>query len=177
MNLFSQLAKKLNLTHDPAPPRPGLTLCLLQRRLERYTTERLNAAMQAAWGRAYDRTTFFGMNLDDENGLIKFNELYIPIYYHEHRLGAEELGASSLPGWADHSAFSRIDFVPGGEGLPTSEARHAFCGFIGLLAVELANELTTAFFYKEDGVFLRRDRLTREMILASDKSFDPHSAA
>jgi len=176
MNLFSRLATKLNMKHAPAPPRPGLTLCLLQRRLERYTTERLNAAMQAAWGREYDRSTFFGMNLDDENGLIKVDELYIPIYYHERRLDSEELGSYSPPGWADHSAFSRIHFVPGGEGLPTAEERHRFCGYVGLLAVELANDATTSYFFQEDGVFLRRDRMTRAL-LAADASFNPHSAA
>ena len=171
MGFFRKFKKTVSPEH-----RPALNVCLLQRRLERYSTARLNAAMQSAWQRAHEPGRFFAMNIDDEHGLIKFESMFIPIYFHDRSLGDEELDGIELPEWALHTAFCRISFSPGGEGLPTKQSRHQFTGFVALLALELANENTGAFFFVEDQAFIAASSLTRAMILERP-TFDPHSAA
>ncbi len=130
--------------------------------------------MQAAWHRPYEATKFFAANLNDEHGLVKFNGFYIPVYFHDRKLNNEELNGLSLPSWVDHTSFSKISFVPGGEGLPTTEDRHQFTGFLSLLCLELSNEATTSFFFLEDQAFVPKERLTKEAILET-KLFDPSS--
>ena len=163
-------------TKDKPLSRSGLNICILQGKLERYSSDRLNAAMQAAWHRPYEPAKFFGTNLDNEHGLVKFNDFYIPVYFHDRALNNEELNGLSIPSWVDHTSFSKISFAPGGEGLPTAEDRHQFTGLIALLALELANDTTTAFFFVEDQAFIKRDSLTRQVILQA-KSFDPNALA
>ena len=51
-----------------------------------------------------------------------------------------------------------------------------FTEFVSLLALELANENTGAFFFVEDQAFIAASSLTRAMILERP-TFDPHSAA
>jgi hypothetical protein len=168
MGLLSRFKK----TQEP-PSRPGINLCLLQSKLERYTTERLNGAMQAAWHRQHEPERFFGMNLDNEHGLVKFNDFYIPIYFYDRRLNSAELGNLELPTWAKHNAFCQISFVPGGEGLPTPNDRHEFTGFIALLAIELATQATVGYLFKEDRALVPRNLLTKQIVLET-KLLDPN---
>jgi hypothetical protein len=154
---------------------PGLNICILQTRLERYSADRLNTAMQAAWNRPYDESNFFGINLDDEHGLIKAIGMFIPVYYHDRRLDNRELDNAAIPTWATHTSFCQVSFVTG-DGLKTTEDRRKFVGFISLLCIELANEATTSFFFIEDAAFVAKDRLTKQAIF-EQKPFDPRSIA
>ncbi len=174
MSLFSRIASILKTKPEPTL-KSGLNVCLLQGKLERYTTDRLNTAMQAAWSRPHEPSTFFGMSLDDEHGLVKFNDFYIPVYFHDRRLDNGELRGLPLPSWASHNAFCKISFSPG-DGLPTTEDRHQFTAFISLLCLELSNPDTTSFFYLEDEVFITKERLTKQAILTPD-TFDPRTLA
>jgi hypothetical protein len=175
MNFWSRIVSRTKSKHEPHP-HPGLNVCLLQKKLQRYSTEQLNAAMQTAWNRPYESLTFFGMSLDNEHGLIKFNDFYIPIFFQDRRLDSGELDGLQLPSWTHHNAFCRISFIPGGEGLPTIEERHRFTGFISLLCLELANEMTTSFYFMEDRVFVAKELLTKDAIFKCS-SFDPRLVA
>jgi hypothetical protein len=154
---------------------PGLNVCILQRKLERFSSDRLNAAIQAAWHRPYNADSFFGMNLDDEHGLIKAMGMFIPVYYEDRRLDDRDVNGLTIPTWADHTAFCKISFVTG-DGLRTSEDRHKFAGAVALLCLELSNEATTSFFFMEDLAFVARDRLTKQTIFECEP-FDPRRIA
>ena len=175
MNLLSRHVSRIRPKQELLAT-PGLNVCLLQRKLQRYSTEQLNTAMQAAWHRPHDPDKFFGTSLDNEHGLIKFSDFYIPIYFQDRRLNNDELHGLTLPVWANHCAFCQISFTPGGEGLPTIEDRHQFTGVVSLLCLELATEMTTSFYFIEDRAFVPKDHLTKEAILQSN-SFDPSSVA
>ena len=175
MSLLSRVAARFKKTEKEMAALPGLNVCILQHKLERYSSDRLNSAIQAAWYRPYDSSSFFGMSLDDEHGLIKAMGMFIPVYYRDRRLDDSDLKGLAIPTWADHSAFCQISFVTG-DGLTTLEDRHKFTGVVALLCLELSNDATTSFFFEEDAAFIPKDRLTKQAIFEY-KSFDPRRIA
>jgi hypothetical protein len=174
MNPLTRIAARFRKKEEE-PALPGLNVCILQRKLERYSSDRINAAMQAAWHRPYDSSSFFGMSLDDEHGLIKAMGMFIPVYYRDRRLDDSDLKGLAIPTWADHAAFCQISFVTG-DGLTTLEERHKFTGVVALLCLELSNDATTTFFFTEDAAFIPKDRLTKQVIFECE-SFDPRRIA
>ena len=175
MSLLSRITSRFTRPGEKSP-KPGLNICILQTKLERYSTDRLNAAIQAAWHRPYDESGFFGTNLNGDHGLIKAMGMFIPVYYEDRRLDNRELKGLTIPTWINHTSFCRVSWVTGGEGLTTIDARHKFTGVVSLLCLELANNDTTSFFYIEDKAFVARDRLTKQVIFEHDP-FDPRSVA
>ena len=145
-NLFKR--KKIN---EP-PDTTGITIFLLQNRLERFTTEQLNLAMQTAWCRPHAPGTFFATTVGDEGAIVKVNEAFYPIIHQDYRLTSEELGECTVPSWADHHAASSIlAKFPGGV---SDEKLPMLYGFLGLLVGQLATTSTRALFFKEAGVFV-----------------------
>jgi hypothetical protein len=69
--------KLLQFFRKKSPPEPtGISILLLQKRLERFSTERLNAAMQRGWHRDHDPQTFFALSIFDGDGaLVKFGKV------------------------------------------------------------------------------------------------------
>ena len=145
-NLFKR--KKIN----EAPGASGITIFLLQNRLERFTKEQLNLAMQAAWCKPYDPSTFFATTVGDEGAVVKMNKTFYPIIHQNYRLTAEELGECEIPLWADHHAASRISAeFPGG--VP-DELLPMLYGLLGLLIGQLVSTSTQALFFKEASLFV-----------------------
>jgi len=175
MNLLSRVAAKFKKTEEDIETPPSLNVCILQRKLERFSSDRLNSAIQAAWHRPYDASSFFGISLDDEHGLIKAMGMFIPVYYRDRRLDDRELHGMTIPEWADHTAFCQISFVTQG-GLTTTADRHKFTGVVALLCLELSSDATTTFFFIEDGTFIAKDRLTKQVIFEYE-AFDPRRIA
>jgi hypothetical protein len=175
MSLFSRVATRFKKTEVDMEALPGLNVCILQRKLERFSSNRLNSAIQAAWHHPHNASSFFGMNLDDEHGLIKAMGMFIPVYYWDRRLDDSDLNGLTIPTWADHTAFCKISFVTG-DGLTTTEDRHKFTGVLALLCLELSNDATTSFFFMEDAAFIAKDRLTKQVIFERE-SFDPRRIA
>ena len=173
MSLLSRIANRFKRSDEQSHALPGLNVCILQDKLERYSADRLNAAIQAAWHQSYNESNFFGMNMDDEHGLIKAMGMFIPVYYRDRRLDNRELHGMAIPAWANHSSFCQISFVTG-DGLTTTPDRHKFTGVVALLCLELVNEVTTSFFFVEDAAFIAKDRLTKNAIFEREP-FDPKS--
>jgi hypothetical protein len=57
------------------PAATGITIILLQRRMESFSTERLQAAMESGWRRKHHPVSFFATNLDDDEIGLKILEL------------------------------------------------------------------------------------------------------
>jgi len=137
---------------DETPKASGITVFLLQDRLERFTNEQLTRAMQAAWHRPYDPVTFFSKTLGDEGAVIKMNATYYPIIHRDDRLTSEELGEREIPSWADHRATSNISAkFPGG--IPNDLLPQSYW-ILGVLVAELASASTRALYFQEAGVFV-----------------------
>lgn len=143
---------------------------LLQRRLERFTTERLNNAMREGWKRPIADGTFFATNLDGDGAVLKFNATFYTIQHADRHLGQEELGELSLPGWVKHSGFSSLRAaLPGGipdDLLPT------MYGFLGLIVAQLMSNDTVGLFFKEAGTFVPNTEALRTR-LQSAEHFTP----
>jgi hypothetical protein len=111
------------------PPVAGISIALLQKCLERYSDERLNAAMAVAFGRPYDDKTFFAMNIFDGDGAVfKVDGFFIGLEHFDRRADGACFGDIELPEWAKHKAHSIIHYrCPGG--LPEVELREKFTAF------------------------------------------------
>ncbi|MEO6964515.1 MAG: hypothetical protein ABI076_01290 [Acidobacteriaceae bacterium] len=131
----------------------GVSVLLLQRKLERFSTERLQRAMELGWRREHNAQTFFAKNLSDEGAVIKLGQMFITMLYCDRRLGSKELGDTELPTWAYHTAHSSLEYkCPGG--IPEGELRDQFHGFLGLLVAELLDENVTSLFFVEECVLV-----------------------
>jgi hypothetical protein len=115
---YSQLMaalKRLLSRFKRKPEVSGVSVAILQKRLERYSDDRLNVAMSRALGRKHDERTFFALSIFDGDGaVIKIDRLIIGIQHFDRRIYGAYLGNNELPAWAEHSAHSVIEFrVPG----------------------------------------------------------------
>ena len=99
----------------PAGSLSRVTILLLQKRLERFSTEQLTLAMKRGWRQEHDPVTFFATSLDGEGAVIKFNAMFITMQHCDRRIDGRQLGDQSLPSWADHAAYSSLTYAcPGG---------------------------------------------------------------
>src|ERR1700688_4533783 len=143
-------------SRTPVPPSSeasdvsGVSIIFLQKRLERFTTERLSLAMKNGWRRDHDPVTFFATTVGDgEGAIVKFNGMFITVQHFDHRLGVALLGDQEFPRWAVHQAYSSVTYAcPGG--IPVEEVRDQFYGFLGLLCAELIDENTSGLFFTEE---------------------------
>jgi hypothetical protein len=132
----------------------GISILLLQREIDRFSTDTLNAAMQRAWRKPYDPHTFYATSLDGEGAVIKAVGAYFSLLHFDHRLTSSDLGGTELPQWALHNAHTRVEYgCPGG--VPESELRHRMYGFLGLLCAELVSDKTRGLFFSEERILLR----------------------
>jgi len=148
--MFSRLFKRKSV--EETPRASGIVIFLLQEHLERFTTEQLNTAMQTAWHRPHEPTTFFATSLGDEGAVIKFGAALYPIVYSDQPLQSDDLGEFELPSWADHRATTRFSMeFPGGI---ADDSLSMFYGVAGFLVAQLVSSSTRALFFQESGVFV-----------------------
>jgi hypothetical protein len=94
------------------PPVSGISILLLQKRLERYSTERVNEAMQRAWRKEYDPETFFALSIfDGEGATVKALGAFFGILHFDRWLTSKELGDLQLPAWAVHAGYSSLEYA------------------------------------------------------------------
>jgi len=160
------------LRKPPASDVSGVTIIFLQKRLERFTTERLSLAMERGWRREHNPVTFFATTLGDgEGAVIKFNAMFITMQHFDHRLDSSVLGDQDLPVWAAHGAYSTISYAcPGG--IPVGETRDQFYAFLGLLCAELLSDNVLGLIFKEERVLVRNS-LTLGQQLRSGNNVNP----
>jgi len=148
----------------------GVSILLLQKNLERFSTERLSLAMQRAWRREYDPVRFFATDLNGDGAVLKINSIFVTMEHFDRRVDGEKLGGQVLPPWAEHSAHSSITYAcPGG--IPVSDRKH-FYGFLGLLCAELLSENIPSLLFTEEKALLRNSSMLQRS-LRSGQDFDP----
>jgi hypothetical protein len=127
----------------------GITILILQRRVERFTDEQLMLAMQRAWGRKRDETNFYGMStFDGEGGLLKMDAMFFPMQHFTHRIDTSVLGERELPLWADHGAYTSFGYkCPGG--LPAGKVRDTMGWLLGRFCAELLGANTVGLVFVE----------------------------
>jgi hypothetical protein len=136
----------------PAPA-TGITIILLQRRMEAFSTERLQLAMERGWRRKHDPVSFFATNLDDEGAVLKLGKMFVTMVFSDRRVGIEELGDTELPQWADHSANVSLSYkCPGG--VPAGEGRDKLYSLLGLLAAELLDANVPGLLFVEEHILV-----------------------
>jgi hypothetical protein len=135
------------------PAATGITILLLQRRMESFSTERLQAAMESGWRRKHDPVSFFATNLDDEGAVLKLGQMFITMLFSDRRVGTDELGAKQLPHWAEHSAHASLSYkCPGG--VPAGEERDKLYALLGLLAAELLDSNVSGLLFVEEQILI-----------------------
>jgi hypothetical protein len=160
------------LRKSPENDVSGVTIILLEKRLERFTTEQLSLAMERGWRREHNPVTFFATSLGDgEGAVIKFNAMFITMQHFDHRLESSALGDQNLPVWAAHGAYSTITYAcPGG--IPIGETRDQFYAFLGLLCAELLSDNVLGLLFKEERVLVRNSAALHQE-LRSGNSVNP----
>jgi hypothetical protein len=152
----------------PASNVSGVTILLLQKRLESFSTEQLTLAMKRGWRREHDPVTFFATSLDGEGAVIKFNAMFITMQHFDRRIDGRQPGDQSLPGWANHAAYSSLTYAcPGG--IPLGEIRDTFYGFLGLFCAELLRENVSALLFTEEHVLLRNSPMLKGKLQSGNK--------
>jgi hypothetical protein len=97
------------------PAATGITIILLQRRIEAFSTGRLQVAMERGWRRKHDPVSFFATNLNNEGAVLKLGKMFVTVLFSDRRVDIEDLGGTELPHWADHSAHVSLSYkCPGG---------------------------------------------------------------
>jgi hypothetical protein len=149
--MFDWFLKKKKL------PVSGVSIVLLQQRLDRFSTERLNEAMQRSWRREYEPQKFFAVSIfDGEAAVLKVGSAFYFIRHFDRWLGPNELGDVELPPWAMHKAYSAIGYeCPGG--VPKGELRTKMYGFLGLLCAELLTTQTVGIFFSDEHLLFQND--------------------
>jgi hypothetical protein len=158
-------------------PKPsGVSILLLQKRLNRFSTEQLNSAMQRGWRRNHDANTFFASSIFDGDGaVLKVGTFYVTMQHFDRRLESKELGDLELPKWAVHSAYSSVEYkCP--EGVPEGEMRDKMYGFLVLLCAELLTENISCIFFLDEHVAIPNDSRLRDR-LRSGQPLNPHTLA
>lgn len=158
----------------PEPTR--VSILLLQKRLNRFSTEELNSAMQRGWRRSYNNQKFFALSIFDADGaVLKVGTFYVMMRHFDRRLERKELGDLELPQWGDHSGYSSVEYkCP--EGVPEGESRDNMYGFLALLCAELLSDNSSGIFFLEERVAIPNDFRLRDN-LRSGQPLNPHALA
>jgi hypothetical protein len=135
------------------PVATGITIILLQRRMESFSTERLQAAMESGWRTKHHSVSFFATNLHDEGAVLKLGKMFITMLFSDRRVGIDELGARELPHWAEHSAHASLSYkCPGG--IPAGKERDQLYALLGLLAAELLDGNVSGLLFVDEQILI-----------------------
>jgi hypothetical protein len=170
-----KLWKHLFHRQRPEPSATGIRILIMQKRLDRFSTERLNAAMQRGWHRAHDTQAFFAKSIFDGDGaVLKVGKSYVTMQHFDRKLGRAELGDCQLPSWAaSHSGYSSVEYKCR-EGVPEGDDRDRLYAFLGLLCAELISENTFGLFFVEERIAIPNSPVLRDR-LRSSQSLNPRS--
>jgi hypothetical protein len=138
----------LNRLGGRKKPRPhGVSVFLLQRQLERFSTDRLDRAMQHAWNKAYDAREFFAISIPHDHGaVLRAFGAEIAVRHVDYPLDWKLLGDRTLPPWGAHEGYSVLEYrCP--DGPPEDAGRMQMYRGLGMLCAELASRQTSAFFF------------------------------
>jgi hypothetical protein len=131
----------------------GVCIFLAQRHLQRFTDAQLDRAMQDAWHKEYDSEQFFSVAIPQEHGaIIHAFGAEIAVRHFDYPLDWKRLGDGPLPFWAEHKAFTVLDYKCPEE--PDDAGRLRLYRGLGMLAAELASEDTAAFLFPLEQVLL-----------------------
>jgi hypothetical protein len=134
-------------------PTESARLILLQRQPERFTTARLDRAMQQAWNKDYDPKRFFSVAIPrDDGALLHAFGAEIAIRYGDYALDWSQLGHETLPYWAAHTSHAMLDYRCGKT--PDPATRRQMYRGLAMLAAELASEQTVGFCFPFEQVLL-----------------------
>ncbi len=141
----------------PGKPRrrnTGVSLFLLQRKLDRFTDVQLDRAMQKAWKKEYDPVEFFSVAIPQEHGaMIHAFGAEISVRHFDYPLDWKRLGEGTLPFWASHEGYTDIEYrCP--QGAPDDFRRLQMYRGLAMLTAELASDDTAAFFFPFEEVLL-----------------------
>ena len=158
------------------PEPTGISILLLQKRLNRFSTEELNLAMQRGWRRAYAPQKFFACSIFDGDGaVLKVGAFFVTMQHFDRRLETKQLGDLELPKWAAHSGYSSVEYkCP--TGVPEGEQRDFMYGFLALLCAELLTDNSSSIFFLEERVAIPNDSQVRDR-LRSGQPLNPHTLA
>jgi hypothetical protein len=158
-----------NLFRKSTPEVSGISIFFLQKKLERFTDDRLSLAMQRGWRKEYDSTNFYGMStFDGEGGLLKYNAMFFPLQHFDRRVDTSYFGNREMPRWAVHNAYTSFGYkCPGG--IPPGELRNKVHCLLGLFCAELLNDNTSALLFVEDNVLLRYDSSLVKLLRSTPK--------
>jgi hypothetical protein len=135
------------------PPATGISIILLQRRVEAFSTERLQAAMERGWRRKHDPVTFFATNLDNEGAVLKLGKMFVTMLFEDRRVGMDDLGTTELPSWAAHAAHASLSYkCPGG--VPAGEVREKLYAWLALIAAELLDANISGLLFVEERILV-----------------------
>jgi hypothetical protein len=170
--MLERLFKRAKPEREPT----GVSILLLQKRLERFSTEQLNVAMQRGWRRNYDSQAFFASSIFDGDGaVLKVGTFFVTMRHFDRRLEAKELGDLELPNWAVHSAYSSIEYkCP--DGVPEGKLREQMYGFLALLCAELLTDNNSGIFFLEERVAISSDSSLRDKLRCGEP-LNPHALA
>jgi len=73
------------------PAATGITIILLQRRIEAFSTGRLQVTMERGWRRKHDPVSFFATNLNNEAAVLKLGKMFVTALSSDRRVGIEDL--------------------------------------------------------------------------------------
>jgi hypothetical protein len=147
------MIKSMLLGSKTRRKRPGASLILAQRKVDRFSDAQLDRAMQNAWHKDYDPQEFFSVAIPQEHGaVIHAFGTEIAVSHFDYPLDWSQLGEGTLPFWAQHEGFSVLDYKWDRDPDPTTRTRlyRGLC----LLAAELASEDTAAFLFPAEQVLL-----------------------
>jgi hypothetical protein len=157
--------RRLFRTIRPEPT--GISILLLQKRLNRFSTEELNLAMQRGWRRDHDPQKFFASSIFDGDGaVLKVGTFFVTMRHFDRRLETN---------WALHSGYSSVEYnCP--TGVPEGEQRDFMYGFLALLCAELLTDNSSSIFFLEERVAVPNDSQVRDR-LRSGQPLNPHTLA
>ncbi len=160
MEIFERIRAVFQKTKRPESD--GIEISLLQRSPERYSRERLQAAMQRAWKRKIDPQTFLAVTTQG-GALLKVDSAYITMLHTQDRLEADEYIAGSMPGWAGHNGTARIGYKAVGGIAPGAERENLY-GFLGLFCAEVLDKNIAGIYFLDERVFVPNHPLVVERL-------------
>jgi len=153
----------------------GVSLYLLQRHLERFTDARLDRAIQDAWHKEYDPVEFYSVAIPHEHGaIIHAFGAEFEVKHCKYPMGWTRLGDGPLPFWAEHAAFTMLEYRCDKEPA-LAERIKAYRG-LAMLAAELAGDETTGFFFPYEQILLPNSLAVSDAFRAKGP-LDPHALA
>jgi hypothetical protein len=84
---------------------------------------------------------------------MKLGKMFVTMLFSDRRVGMEELGATELPHWANHSGHVSLSYkCPGG--VPAGVVRDKLYALLGLLTVELLDANVSGLLFVAEQILV-----------------------